>query len=266
MYNQKPLLGTLPNYAHPLTPNVGAWLFNENSGNKVFDLSGNGNHGTFGAGTAAPTWVLGRTGSALEFDGTEDYVNIPSSSDFDLATGTISFWTKKKTADTEYIFSVIQLPNTDYFHIVLTGAPTGKINVEIEDGNVKKTTLYTDSLRILDTNWHHIVVTQNGTEMSIYIDGVKSTVTGTNSDYFLDHLTAWSVDIGRAREALYYDGIINDVMIYNRALSASEIRQLYIDPYCWLTQPMEAELMYAAPPVGVMSPYYYESLMAGEVI
>ena len=59
---------------------VGAWKFDEGSGNIAYDSSGNNNHGTiYGA-----TWVDGKFGKALQFDGIDDYVNISASSSLDI--------------------------------------------------------------------------------------------------------------------------------------------------------------------------------------
>ncbi|KKK92766.1 hypothetical protein LCGC14_2699630, partial [marine sediment metagenome] len=60
MPKQKPILGRQVNWAHPLSNGLKfLMLGNEGSGSKVFDLSGNGNTGTFGAGAASPIWVPG---------------------------------------------------------------------------------------------------------------------------------------------------------------------------------------------------------------
>ena len=48
---------------------IGCWLMNEGSGDRVFDLSGNGNIGTFGSGAARPFWQGGKSGSSVYFDG-----------------------------------------------------------------------------------------------------------------------------------------------------------------------------------------------------
>ena len=270
MYNQKPLLGTLINGGHPLAKGlVGAWILNENSGNTVFDLSGNRNHGIFGAGAASPTWISGRTGSALDFDGTNDYVEM---SDYNFLNGlngfTISVRIKSDISSADRtIFSAVGNDNfiLRYDSYGTYGGGSNVIQFQVntiggEAGRLESS----DSVQT--TNWQHIVGTWNGTNLSLYLDGILDTPTynvGATGQ------TTGATECKLGESTLYgtfWDGIIDEGMIYNRTLSAREIWQLYVEPYCMITSFMEAELMYAVPPVGVMSPYYYETLMAGTVI
>ncbi|MBU0598822.1 LamG domain-containing protein, partial [Patescibacteria group bacterium] len=88
----KPLLGVQLNRSHPLAKGlVGCWVMNEGAGNKIYDLSGNGNDGSFPGGTANPLWKPGRTGPALKFDGVNDYVEKTSFTQITSAI-TISAW------------------------------------------------------------------------------------------------------------------------------------------------------------------------------
>lgn len=74
----KPPLGAQLRRDHPLAAGlVGAWLFNEGSGNRVFDYSGNGNHGTLTNMDPATDWVPGPSGMAVDTDGVNDYVAVP---------------------------------------------------------------------------------------------------------------------------------------------------------------------------------------------
>ena len=68
---------------------VGWWKFDETSGTVAYDSSGNGNHGNL---TNGPTWVSGKIGGALSFDGVDDSVLIPATSDLDLQTLSIFAW------------------------------------------------------------------------------------------------------------------------------------------------------------------------------
>ncbi len=69
----KPVRGIRLNKSHPLARGlVGYWLFNEGSGNKVFDLSGNGNTGTF---VGDVVWTPGQSGNAIYVPGSNDYIN-----------------------------------------------------------------------------------------------------------------------------------------------------------------------------------------------
>ena len=65
------------NYAIPSV--VGHWAFNETSGTNAYDDSDNGNNGTL---TNGPTWTTGVNGNAIQFDGSNDYVQIENSEDY----------------------------------------------------------------------------------------------------------------------------------------------------------------------------------------
>lgn len=259
MYNQKPLLGGLINWAHPLSKGlVGAWLFNENSGNNIFDLSGNGNHGTFGAGAATPSWIP----EGLNFDGGD---HIDCGADKTLKTTsliTISSWINLNTLNAYngiysdsydsgnwgYILRVRD-DNYPYFEAV----QASPLQAKAAKGS------YTLSTGI----WYYLVGVREANNIYLYVNGVKEgtdTISGASRSS-----VGYPTRIG-GYFSNNFNGIIKDVNVYNKGLTPSGIRQLYVDPYCWLAQPFSAELMYAAPPVGVMSPYYYESLMAGAVI
>ncbi|MHC4168510.1 MAG: hypothetical protein ACYSWQ_16280 [Planctomycetota bacterium] len=67
---------------------VGHWRFDEGSGTTAFDSSGNGNDGTLNGG---PNWVVGYLGGALEFDGSDDWVDCGNDPSLDLTTWTIAF-------------------------------------------------------------------------------------------------------------------------------------------------------------------------------
>ena len=86
---------------HPAGPNglVGYWNFDESSGNIAYDLSGNGNHGTLNNMNAAD-WVTGRSGHALDFADTGDYVEIPYSTDLNFdGDFTLTLWNKPGSTD-----------------------------------------------------------------------------------------------------------------------------------------------------------------------
>ena len=79
---------------------VAHWKMDENSGSVLHDNSGNGNDGTL-VDMNDDAWIPGVTGNALQFDGIDDYVNIPHSPsiDFSNQSFSISFWLKQSSTD-----------------------------------------------------------------------------------------------------------------------------------------------------------------------
>lgn len=198
---------------------VGLWSFDGkdmNGTTTVYDRSGNGNNGTL---TNGPTPAIGKMGQALRFDGVNDYVNIspntaiPSSGpvtvsawiNYTPGTGNNLNWFKKGTTDGYglYIDNISRLCVITY----------GVIN-------------WCPGIGIASDTWHHIVFTFDGTAQSVYEDGIF--IASTNNGY--NTATGNNATIGTnftGTEAGYFKGKIDEVRVYNRALSATEITALY---------------------------------------
>jgi len=169
---------------------VGYWSFNspDMAGVTAYDRSGQGNNGTL---TNGPVRAIGKIGQALDFDGSNDYVDIgagPSS------VNSVSFWVYPKTT-TEYFVNLTG--TTDYIWsdagtITATGITSPTIYV---NGIVSST--------LVANQWQHVAVVTNTAE------------------------NASNLDIGRTQDLNNLEGLIDDVRVYNRALSPDEIRRLY---------------------------------------
>jgi len=225
----------------------------------VYDLSSHGNHGTLGGGTAGycPTWVTEKFGSALSFNGSDDYIDIGDKPDFKFTTEnfTISFWAFIKDYDeVEQVPIGKGTPNelSPYFFWLL-GDSTHQLRFYVRDSD--NTTWYHNDYEIPTENeWYFVAAVKNGTNQKLYINGIEE------SSYFspatiLDDSRPLTIGSGWGTSAeLTFYGLINRVMIYNRELSADEVWQLYTDPFCMFYHPLEAELLYAAAPSAVGTP------------
>ena len=248
MWLQKPLLGTQINWAHPLSKSlVGFWIFNEGSGNKVFDLSGNGNHGTFG-GATMPTWEPDKIGPALAFDGVDDYILNPHSSSLNLTNAiTIIIWVK-----------LIETITHNY--LVNKGSNMFTLNFPINTQTPRIYLLGTNPVVNLSSNtdvtlneWACISTTYDKdagpNNAKIYLNSI---LTGQSSHTGVISTDAQNLSIGAYITGHHpLNGAIYTIAIYNRALNASEIRQLYTSPYYWLLPDYEEALVYTPPVVGV---------------
>jgi tetratricopeptide (TPR) repeat protein len=193
---------------------VGWWKFDEKEGSAAADSSGNGNDGTLQGG---PVWRPqgGKLGGALEFDGKRDYVEIANESNFDI-TGqiTISAWAN--------ITSVPQ----EWTGIVTKGDSAWRISTDFANNIFHFGLSANDYLNGKTTvgsgQWHHVLCVYDGRKMSIYVDGKLDTskpregAIGTN-DY--------PVCIGENIQLTgrFWHGLIDDVRVYNYALSENEI-------------------------------------------
>lgn len=193
---------------------VGYWNFNDGVGTKTGDISGNGNTGTI----SNATWTQGRFGKALYFGGTNSSVSTPYNSVFDLTNNiTLSAWYKKDVGSGTNKWLVHKATvNTSYAMFI-----EGGLKMRIEHPAMQDCITTEPSEGV----WHHVVSTYDGVNMKVYVDGVlKQTCAATGSI----NLTGGGIEIGSFASTGYpFKGVIDEVRIYNRALSASEITTLY---------------------------------------
>ncbi len=203
---------------------VAAFGFNENTGTTVNDNSGNNNNGTL---TNGPTWsASGKFGSAILFDGTNDFVNVNDANSLDLTNGmTIEAWINASNL-TGYKTVICKENGTNNLAYALSpnnsasGSANQRPNTRIRIGNT--TTTVTGTTKLVLNTWTHIASTYNGSVLRLYINGVQvstANVTGnmaaTTNPLRIGGTTALSQ---------YFTGLIDEVRIYNRALSQSEIQ------------------------------------------
>jgi len=239
-YLQKPPLGALPLYGHSLMPNVGLWLFNEGSGNKVFDLSGNGRTGTL-TGTA-PSWSSGKFGPAVLLPGTDEHILI-SPEIYQTTECTRIAWINSTAVGQEPVFggddvsdrSVFEIYTADKMGLYAYGLSTSGYHVSTSS--------------VIAGKWHQVGYTYGGGTLQIIFDGVvENTVTGLTGNI-------GDIDFIGKYTGRYFGGQIDNVVIYNRALSASEIDLLYREHFfTFEREPIElwsAATQGGAPPAGI---------------
>ncbi len=194
---------------------VGWWKLDDGSGTIAYDSSGNGNDGTF---NGTPQWVVGHLGGALEFDGSDDYVDCGNNAIFDITEQiTLSVWVKTNDAgngqqnmwlgkgDHNYAIKHEQGNNIQFF--VYSSGDWHSANYAIDSS--------------FNGVWHHVAGTFDGSELLVYLDGeLVVTLLYTGSIETRTH----NVSMGENSEASgrFYDGLLDDARIYNRALSGAE--------------------------------------------
>lgn len=167
----------------------------------------------------------GVIGKSAEFNGDTSTIGCGKGAGFDSSSGAIEFWIKPQAMGAEYdIFNRFEKGYEDFLLVRLNR--NGSFLLLIEDDNLTKVSL-TSNTTINDTNWHHIVITQNGEGAEIYVDGNNSNANGTNSNYWTSHL----VFKGGCRFGIShwgkFTGSLDEIRFYNRALSDDEIRNHY---------------------------------------
>jgi Concanavalin A-like lectin/glucanases superfamily/EPTP domain/PKD domain len=206
------------------------------------DESGNGNNGIVHGATLIED-RCGNPNSAYSFNGQDTYIEVPDSPSLDI-TGPISLATWVK-ADFDQYFRVGLIdkrpgiePSGGYdlvmsgegeekyagFDLVVSNSPLPSIF-----GSVGSNT------GVNDNKWHHIVGTYDSTYMKIYIDGILQNSVEYNNGYVANDvplyisLFPYGYNDGHGNEPNILNGLMDEVMIYNRALSADEIQELYTD-------------------------------------
>ena len=203
----------------------------ETTGTTASDSSGNGNTGTL---INSPLWTGGKTGNSLLFNGSTSYAKITNSTSLSTTSGfTYSYWVKGS--------SFSNTPIIMNNHIMSAGSPISGIVTwigtdskpafQLRLNNTCCQTLYTNS--IISTNkWYHITNTWNGSSMQIYVNGIldntlavsgtlqinRDTYIGVNADEISKTTPVYSNQL---------NGSIDEIRIYNRALSPNEVSVLY---------------------------------------
>ncbi|GAG38963.1 unnamed protein product, partial [marine sediment metagenome] len=197
---------------------IGYWKFDETSGTTAQDATGNGNDGTL---NGDPQWAAGMLDGALEFDGEGDYVDIGDDPIFNITDQiTVACWIKVSqfTDDWQAIFTMgddswrlQRQTTTDNLCWACTGV-TGTPGDWWLHGDVN----------VNDGEWHHTTGVYDGSKYYLYVDGdldASKDASGTIS------ISSFPVFIGAnaQQSGREFEGLIDDVRIYKRALMDTEI-------------------------------------------
>lgn len=205
---------------------VGYWKFDEGNGTSAYDSSGNGNNGIL---IGNPTWTTGKSGNALTFNGT-NYVDCGNAASLHLQSYTLSAWINPSAiGDSEHRI----ISNGGYGN--LNGAvdfviATGGQLVFLNQNTTGQDECVSQSAFLLAVNaWSFVTATYDATthNAKLYVNGAEvpttlSTLRAPNPT------SSYNMHIGVMGGPLtmYFKGSIDEVRIYNRALSAAEITQI----------------------------------------
>ncbi|MEC4749970.1 LamG-like jellyroll fold domain-containing protein [Methylomicrobium sp. Wu6] len=195
---------------------VAAYGFEEASGTKVADASGNGNIGTI---NGAVRITNGHSGKALQFNGTSNWVTVNDSASLDLSTGmTLEAW-------------VYPLSQTDGGNTIILKEASGAemyalyseedVNLPISYINNGDYSGVQGPNRLPVNTWTHLVATYDGQYQRLYVNGVE--VDNSAQSGLIQQSTGVLRIGGNSQWGEYFKGYIDEVRIYNRALTATEI-------------------------------------------
>jgi len=210
---------------------VAHWAFDEGSGTTAVDSSGNGHNGTL---LGDPAWVAGMIGSgALSFDGSDGLVDVGHDESLSITDElTITVWVKVSDLSTFYFLVCKQpsgtagdnYPGNYEFRIQ---SNTGILEFGHQEAEGEQYTFYTSETPITAEQWYHVaVVVMKGELVEFYIDGISAGSAEQLTNFGV--LNDEPVRIGGRKDGYsFFNGILDDVRLYDRTLSAAQIQKLY---------------------------------------
>ncbi len=216
---------TLPVTAAAIVPPAGLvswWTGDGNNLTTAPDIAGT-NPGALSGGV---TYAAGKVGNAFSFNGAgnrTNYVNIADAPSLNSTTGTWDFWVKT-TQSGNYVGFVGKADATTSLNgIIMQMDPTGLPRLEIK--NQTQTTLLLGTTHLNDGQWHHFALTfQSGGPAIMYVDGQQQ-ATGTAPTFTFNPNP---LRFGTQLDTFWtpYNGLLDEVQIFNRVLSAAEIQAI----------------------------------------
>jgi hypothetical protein len=199
---------------------VGWWKFDETDGTIAYDSSGIGNDGNL---TNGPTWTEGKIGGALSFDGVDDYIDLGYSNIFhDVSECTVSIWLSVLSESSTWreiitleAVQAIAIKNNGQFHLNIGNGSSW-------DGSG----LYSN--RTIGLNhWYALTICRDSNGAKLFIDGNLE----DSSNLYVSSGTANHRTLIGAKDSSgiihYTNGYFDDLRVYDRALSAFEVKALY---------------------------------------
>jgi opacity protein-like surface antigen len=225
----------VPTYV-PTNGLVGWWPFNGNAN----DESGNGNNGTVNGATLSAD-RFGNVNKSFSFNGSNNSIIVPDNQLLRPQSISISVWVLSNNLTSDGCIISKTQPGTAQGEQYIIGHDiTGKANFQIKKNSncssgINWQYLYTPQSTISNNIWEHIVCTYDGITMKFYNNNilVSSFIPTAGS---IDNCSGGSLNIGRFWQTQYhYNGKIDDIGIWNRALTPQEISDLYNGDICYQT-------------------------------
>ncbi len=207
---------------------VALWHFDENSGTTAYDSTDNSNDGMI---NGASLIVDGKLGNALSFDG-NDYVMISNSSSLEPSEITVEAWVKRNGSpgSCKYIVSKYLPDRIGSYSSYGLYTGSGGIRFYIGHSGGWIGSPQASASIVWNGDWHHVAGTYDGSAVKLYVDGEPVVGAGsTTSDIYYEG--TGNLYIGAYTDSSYlaFSGTIDEVRIWDGALTAGEIMYSYED-------------------------------------
>jgi glucose/arabinose dehydrogenase/fibronectin type 3 domain-containing protein len=208
---------------------VGAWAFGEGAGTTTADATGNGNVGTL---TGASWSTQGRYGSALSFNGTNSVVRVASAASLNVTSAmTLSAWIQP-TASQSGWRTIMQREADAYFLNASNSSPMRPSGGGTFGGSLDY--LSGPTANPVNT-WTHVALTYDGTILRLYVNGTQVATAARTGAVQTTTNPLWIG--GNNPYGEYFQGLIDEVRVYNRALTQTDIQADMNSPLNWTGLP-----------------------------
>ncbi|GFE60844.1 LamG-like jellyroll fold domain-containing protein, partial [Geobacter sp. AOG2] len=196
---------------------VAAYAFNEGTGTTVADASGNGLNGTI----SGASWVAGKDGNALSFNGVNNLVTVPASNVLDLTTGmTLEGWVYPTNSSGKWGCVLMKETSNFYAYGLYISPANHPVVFMVINGSEHGFEVPTN---LTANTWSHLAATYDGTTLSVYVNGIlkgsetiSATIPASSGALRIGGNSIWATE--------YFTGIIDNVRIFDRALTNAEIQ------------------------------------------
>jgi hypothetical protein len=201
-------------------PLVAAYAFDETAGSIASDASGHNLNGT----VSGANWTAGRFGNGLQFDGTSDWVTVPHNNALNLTSGmTLEAWVLPSVLGDWRTVLLKEGTGGHTFALYAEGAGAPGAHLQANTDVISAGTV-----PLVAGIWTHLAATYDGTKLRLYVNG---TLTATTPATGLPIVSAGPLRIGgNAIWGEFFAGVIDEVRIYSRALTAAEIQRDMVVP------------------------------------
>ncbi len=200
------------------------WRFNEGSGDQARDTS-HSNHCTLEFMDTGVCWVPGQIETGLLFGGQDDHLECGNDPSLQSATGSVEFWLRADRVNQDQeLIDLFEDDSQNFLSVRLTAS--NRIGVLVEDGDFALLDVVSDQA-LSAGEWKHVTITQDGTGIRIYLDGQEVATSGSNENAWSDHLALGGLWIGAGHRSAF-QGLLDEVRIYSRALEADEVQRHFL--------------------------------------
>jgi hypothetical protein len=193
--------------------------FDKDDGSYARDRSGYNNHGTiYGA-----TRVAGKFGNALSFDGIDDCVKVPDAPVLNPSVLTVCAWVRLSAYSSTFQ-SIVNKGSggATRYQLRVDPTPTNLFEISVGDGTTF-TMVYSTTVPALGS-WYFVAATADGSVVKIYVNGVLENYKSQTAP--ITPVAQFLVVGARDDAKQWFNGLIDEVRVYNRALTAGEIRRI----------------------------------------